>query len=45
MVSVHDNLVYAQSVDYESCRVILHTFFRRRRNRVRMAVRGNLGEP
>ena len=27
MVSVHDNLVYAQAVDYEGCRVVLHTVY------------------
>ena len=27
MPSVHDNLVYAQAVDYEACRVVLHTVY------------------
>lgn len=25
--SVHDNLVYAQAVDYDGCRVVLHTVY------------------
>lgn len=29
MVSVHDNLVYAQHVDYEARRVVLHTLYLR----------------
>lgn len=27
MVSVHDNVVYAQSCDYAACRVVLHTCY------------------
>jgi hypothetical protein len=27
VLSVHDNLVYAQAVDYEACRLVLHTVF------------------
>lgn len=27
MVSVHDNLVYGQAVDYDGCRVVLHTVY------------------
>jgi hypothetical protein len=27
VVSVHDNLVYAQVVDYDNCRVVLHTVY------------------
>ena len=27
MVSVHDNLVYAKAVDFEVCRVVLHTVY------------------
>jgi hypothetical protein len=27
MLSVHDNLVYAQVVDYEACLIILHTVY------------------
>jgi hypothetical protein len=27
MMSVHDNLVYAQTLDYERCQVVLHTVY------------------
>jgi hypothetical protein len=26
-ISVHDNWVYAQAVDHERCRIVLHTFY------------------